>query len=406
MITQAMKKILVITSTFPRWQNDNEPPFVYELSQRLAQKNTVHILAPHTEGAALTEKLGHLQVTRFRYFFQKYQTLAYKGGILANLKQNRWRYLLLPWFLIAEFFALVRLLRRETFDIIHAHWLVPQGLIAIVACWFVKKPPIILCTSHGGDLFALRGGLFKKLKQFVLSRTTAITVVSQAMRETAISLGANSNKIQVIPMGVNLKTQFVPPATVQRENSLLFVGRLVEKKGLHFLLEALPLIVKKHPSVNLTIVGKGSDEYQLKQQVLELGLNKQVKFLGAVENHQLPRLYQSAKLVIFPSIVASDGDREGFGLVLVEALGCECAVVATDLPAMQDILTDNETGLIVPQKNALALANKVNYLLDNPALLLHLGKQGRKYVLERYDWEMITKRYDMLMEKVLRDGTN
>ncbi len=175
---------------------------------------------------------------------------------------------------------------------------------------------------------------------------------------------------------------------------------------MHFLLEALPAIIKKHPSVNLTIVGNGLDEYQLKQQVLELGLNKQIKFLGAVENHQLPRLYQIAKVVIFPSIVASDGDREGFGLVLVEALGCECAVVATDLPAMQDILTDNETGLIVPQKNALALANKVNDLLDNPTLLLHLGKQGRKYVLERYDWEMITKRYDMLMENMLRDGTN
>jgi len=191
------------------------------LSQRLAPKNTVHILAPHTEGAALTEKIGLLQVTRFRYFFQKYQTLAYKGGILANLKQNRWRYLLLPWFIIAEFFAVVRLLRRETFDIIHAHWLVPQGLIAIVACWFVKKPPAILCTSHGGDLFALRGWLFKKLKQFVLSRSTAITVVSQAMRNTAISLGVDGNKIQVVPMGVNLNTQFVPPVTVQKNRYYL-----------------------------------------------------------------------------------------------------------------------------------------------------------------------------------------
>jgi glycosyltransferase involved in cell wall biosynthesis len=163
----------------------------------------------------------------------------------------------------------------------------------------------------------------------------------------------------------------------------------------------LPLILKKHPQTTLTLIGSGTDEDKFKQQAIKLGFTQSVKFLGAIENHQLPAFYQSAKIVIFPSTGA-----EGFGLTVVEALGCECAVVATDLPAMQDILTDNETGLIVPQKNALALANKVNDLLDNPALLLHLGKQGRKYVLERYDWEMITKRYDMLMENMLRDGTN
>jgi len=395
------KKILVITSTFPHWKGDNEPPFVYELSQRLAQKNTVHILAPHTKGAALTEKLGPLQVTRFRYFFQKYQTLAYKGGILANLKQNRWRYLLLPWFIIAEFFALVRLLRRETFDIIHAHWLIPQALIVVLARLVVKNPPLLLCTSHGSDLFALRGKLFRQLKRFIIARITAMTVVSEAMRNTALSLGANDDKLKVIPMGVDLKKQFVPPLSRRNNKALLFVGRLVKQKGISYLLAALPLILKKHPQTTLTIIGSGASEEKFKQQVIKLELSQSVKFLGAIENHQLPAFYQSAKIVIFPSTGA-----EGFGLTVVEALGCECAVVATDLPAMQDILIDNETGLIVPQKNAMALANKVNYLLDNPALHLRLGKQGRKYVLERYDWEIITKRYDMLMENILRDGTN
>ncbi|MDM8562472.1 glycosyltransferase family 4 protein, partial [Candidatus Marithioploca araucensis] len=346
-------------------------------------------------------KLGNLQVTRFRYFFQKYQTLAYKGGILANLKQNRWRYLLLPWFIIAEFFALVRLLRRETFDIIHAHWLIPQTLIVVLARQFVKNPPLLLCTSHGSDLFALRGKLFRQLKRFIIARITAMTVVSEAMRNIALSLGANDDRLKVIPMGVNLKKQFVPPLSRREKKTLLFVGRLVKQKGISYLLAALPLIFKKHPQTTLTIIGSGADEEKFKQQVIKLELSQSVKFLGAIENHQLPAFYQSAKIVIFPSTGA-----EGFGLTVVEALGCECAVVATDLPAMQDILTDNETGLIVPQKNALALANKVNDLLDNPALLLHLGKQGRKYVLERYDWEMITKRYDMLMENMLRDGTN
>ncbi|RKZ78693.1 MAG: glycosyltransferase family 4 protein [Candidatus Parabeggiatoa sp. nov. 1] len=391
------KQILVITSTFPRWQGDKEPPFVYELSQRLAQHYTVHILAPHAEGAALTEQFNNLRVTRFRYFFTKYQTLAYGGGILPNLKQNRWRYLLVPFFIIAEWFALVRLLRQEKFDLIHAHWLVPQGLVALLAAAFFKKSPPILCTSHGGDLFGLQGKLFKKLKQFVLKRSTALTVVSHTMQETALSLGAEAAKIQVIPMGVDLINQFVPTPTTQRENALLFVGRLVEKKGLHYLLAALPLIIKQHSNVTLTIAGSGTDESKLKKQVIDLELNQYVKFLGAVENEQLPVLYQSSEIVIFPSIIATDGDREGFGLVLVEALGCECAVAASDLPAMQDILTDNENALIFKQKNSQDLAEKVNQLLSNRQLCLSLGKRGRQNMLERYDWEIITEKYRLLM---------
>jgi len=400
-----IKKILVITSTFPRWQGDKEPPFVYELSQRLAEHYTVHVLAPHTFGAALTELFGKLKVTRFSYFFQKYQTLAYGGGILPNLKQNRWRYLLVPFFIIAEWFALVRLLRQEKFDLIHAHWLVPQGLVAMLALAFFKKAPLFICTSHGGDLFGLQGKLFKKIKQLVLKRATVLTVVSQTMRKTAVSLGAEAAKVQVIPMGVNIKTQFIPPLTAQRENSLLFVGRLVEKKGLHYLLMALPLIIKQHPNMTLTLIGHGPEEPKLKKQVTDLKLNQYVKFLGAVENDQLPAWYQSSKIVIFPSIVAADGDREGFGLVLVEALGCECAVAASDLAAMQDILKDQENALIFKQKNAQDLADKVNELLGNPQWCVSLGKRGRQDMLTRYDWEIITEKYRLLIDSVHPETT-
>jgi len=395
------KKILVITSTFPRWQGDLEPPFVYELSKRLSKNYTVHLLAPHAQGAALCEHFNNINVTRFRYFFTKYQTLAYNGGILSRLKQNRWRYLLVPFFIIAEWFAIIRLLRRENFDLIHAHWLVPQGFVALLATVFFKKSPPILCTSHGGDLFGLQGKLFKKLKQWVLKRSSAITVVSQAMRETALSLGADANKIEVISMGVDLKNQFIPTLAGRDGNNLLFVGRLVEKKGLDSLLAALPLIINQYPNVILTIAGSGPDELKLKKQVVDLNINNSVKFLGAVENEQLPALYQSSEIVVFPSIIAADGDREGFGLVLVEALGCESAVVASDLPAMQDILTDNKNAFIFEQKNSQQLAEKVNYLLSNPQLRASLGKQGRQDMLERYDWEMITERYSTLMQHVM-----
>jgi glycosyltransferase involved in cell wall biosynthesis len=395
------KKILVITSTFPRWQGDKEPPFVYELSRRLSRNFSIHILAPHAENAALHEKFDTLVVTRFPYFFKKYQTLAYNGGILSNLKQNHWRYGLVPFFAIAQFFALIRLLRKEKFDAIHAHWIIPQGLIGVLARFFITNPPPLLCTSHGGDLFALRGKLFEKIKKIVLNQSIEITVVSQTMRESVLNLGISNEKIHVIPMGVDIENRFIPNSNKRRENSLLFVGRLVEKKGLHDLLTALPFIIAKHPSVTLTIVGTGPDEAALKKRSTELALNRSVMFLGAIENNALPALYQSSEIVVFPSIIAADGDREGFGLVLVEALACECAAVVSDLPAMQDIVIDNESALIFQQKNPTQLAEKIIQLLDNTELRHSLGKQGRQTVLARYDWEIIAQRYSALIKKIL-----
>jgi glycosyltransferase involved in cell wall biosynthesis len=132
----------------------------------------------------------------------------------------------------------------------------------------------------------------------------------------------------------------------------------------------------------------------------ELGLEDSVRFLGAVKHDSLPKLYGESDVVVFPSVVSKDGDREGFGLVLVEALGCECATVVTDLPAMRDIIIDGKTGLVVPQKSIQQLAEKVVCLLDDPKLGRSLGKEGRRYVENRYDWNYITIKYAALIESI------
>jgi glycosyltransferase involved in cell wall biosynthesis len=270
----------------------------------------------------------------------------------------------------------------------------------VLARMFMKSPSPLLCTSHGADLYGLKGILFNRVKRFVLTHSSAVSVVSRAMRKEVIRLEKGYAKARVIPMGVDLQNQFVPLPEKPEKGSLLFVGRLVEKKGARYLIEAIPHILKKHPHIMLRIAGDGPEKPALRKQVSELRADDRVQFLGAVENSSLPALYQSSDVVIFPSVIADDGDQEGFGLVLVEALGCECAVVVTDLPAMQDIITDGKTGIVVPQKNVRELAEKVVYLLDNPSLGRSLGKRGRQYVLEKYDWESIVLQYVSLMESM------
>ena len=90
------KSILVTTSTFPRWPRDKEPPFVFELCARLQERYDIHVLSPHFKGAAREEQIGGMRVTRFHYCPAQLESLAYQGGILANLKERPWKYSLVP----------------------------------------------------------------------------------------------------------------------------------------------------------------------------------------------------------------------------------------------------------------------------------------------------------------------
>ncbi len=394
------KRLLILTSTFPRWKGDEDPPFVFELCKRLKNNYDIQVLTPHFPGVKPEEQYDGIHVKRFRYFFSSWERLAYQGGILANLRQNPWKYVLVPPFLLAEFIALVRLLRRQRFDLIHAHWLFPQGAIALLARLLTKPSPPLLCTSHGGDLFGLKGSILSRIKKWVILNSDAMTVVSQGMQEEIKKLVNNHGRIHVVPMGTDLKNRFIPPKEKANSGSLLFVGRLVEKKGLKYLIEALPLILKRYPLTKLRIAGDGPERRKLEFKCAELGITDRVIFLGAVRYNLLPELYRTSDVVVFPSIIAEGGDQEGFGLVLVEALGCECATITTDLPAMQDIIIDEKTGLVVPQKNIRQLAERVICLLDDPALRRSLGQEGRCFVVERYDWGSISRKYVALIESI------
>jgi glycosyltransferase involved in cell wall biosynthesis len=181
------------------------------------------------------------------------------------------------------------------------------------------------------------------------------------------------------------------------------VGRVVEKKGLRFLIEAMPQILERHPDANLCVAGDGQELNVIKKLADNLGVADRIKFLGALANKALPKLFQTADVVVFPSIIAANGDREGFGLVLVEALGCECAAVVTDLPAMRDIVRDRKTALIVPQQNSQQIADKVIQLLDNHSLRKSIGKEGRRYVVQRFDWKTVTEQYKNIINLIIDD---
>ena len=152
-------------------------------------------------------------------------------------------------------------------------------------------------------------------------------VVSQAMKEKVLSLGAERENVHVIPMGVDLKNKFVLADIPKKKRAILFVGRLVEKKGLKYLIDAFNELQMKYSDASLVIVGKGPEETNIRQQIFKYQIESSVKLMGALTHAGLDKIYQLHDIAVFPFIEDSTGDMEGFGLVMVEAMGDRKSVV-------------------------------------------------------------------------------
>ncbi len=393
-------RVLVLTSTFPRWQGDVEPSFVLQLCRGLQRHCEVRVVAPHFHGAADHEILQGVTVDRFHYWISRWQTLAFEGGIANRLRRAPWKMVMLPFFMASQLLLARKLLRRESFDAIHAHWIIPQGLVALLAVWGMPAPrPRLLCTSHGGDWYVGRGALLTRLKRRILRHMAAVAVVGERMRESMVDAGVEAAKISVLPMGADLKNLFVPRPDMGRDpNIVLFAGRLVEKKGLPYLIHAMAVLRSRRPAVRLLIAGWGPEEPALRQQVAELGLDEGVEFLGAVPHPDLADWYRRAALAVFPFVTAQGGDEDGLGLVIVEALGCECPVVASALPAVKDTVIHEHTGLLVPPRNSGELASAIERLLEDPGFAGRLGQAGRGHVIRRFDWDTVSLKYARWLE--------
>ncbi len=397
--------LLVLASTYPRWSGDHEPGFVHELARRLTDRFQVIALVPSAPGAAARETLDGVDVIRYRYAPRRFETLVSDGGIVTNLRLHRWKLLLIPVFVFAQSWQSWFLLRTRQIDVIHAHWLLPQGLVSAALGKIPSRTPPFLVTSHGADLFALRGKLLDALKRFVVRKAAMVTVVSDAMRTELARLGVDIADVRVQPMGVDLETLFVPdPGTKRSRDEILFVGRLVEKKGLRHLIDAMPAILQACPTVHLTVVGFGPEEAGRRAQVEGMGLRDKVHFAGALSQAELPPLYQRAAVFVAPFVQATSGDQEGLGLVCLEAAGCGCPVVVSDLPATQKVLPEGPGCIRVAPGDSAALTAAVVDILIRRDVHLHGAQVGRQSIIQNFDWRVVSGNYANLLETTIGGG--
>lgn len=391
----ARPTVLVLASTYPRWDGDPEPGFVHELARRLTGRFRVLALVPHAAGAKARETLDGVEVIRYRYAPSTWETLVNDGGIVINLRRAKWKLLLVPTFVLGQAWAAWRLFRSERIDVIHAHWLIPQGLIAAFLRSLSGRGVGVVATSHGSDVRALRGRFMRAARRLVAQKATAITTVSTMLRDALVADGVAASKIRVLPMGVDLDHRFTPDNSVPRsDRQLLFVGRLVEGKGVDRLLNAIPAVLSQIPDTRLVIAGGGPMSGALRAQAERLGISDAVRFEGALPQQRLPDLYRRAALFVAPF-----GEREGLGLVLVEAIGCGCPVLVGAAPAVKDILGDAWRRHTVDTGDATTLSSRIIDALSAPALVREQAAVLRRQVVEGFDWNMIAERHARMFEE-------
>jgi glycosyltransferase involved in cell wall biosynthesis len=389
------RRICVLTSNFPRWEGDSTTPFVLHLAQDLmAEGWEVEVLAPHAPGAAGHEILGRVAVTRFRYLWpEAAESVCYQGGALINLRRNPLNWLKLPALVAAEAIALWRLARRRRYDLIHAHWILPQGFVGVLVGRSLGIPCLI--TVHGGDIFALGGRLLGAFKRYALTRAAAVTVNSSATEAAVRAVAPDIAELSRIPMGARVPGP--PDADALREIRaryapggaplLVFVGRLVAEKGVGDLLRALALLHGEGLGAHAMFLGEGQERARFEALAAELGLAEAVHFLGWIAPEAVPAYLAAADVFVAPSKTGRDGWMEGQGLTIVEALLGGTPVIATRTGGIVDLISNRKSGLLVDQSAPGEIAAAIGEIIDNRGLADELATAGREDALRRFTRE-------------------
>lgn len=380
-------RILCVTSNLPRWVGDATTPFVLHLAQDLQALGwQVDLLAPHAPGAATRELLDGVPVERFRYLWpERQQSVCYQGGALINLRRRPLNYLKLPALVIAQWQAVARRLASRSYDILHSHWILPQGFVGRLAGWRTAVPHVI--TAHGGDVFGLGAAPWRAAKRWAIAGADALTVNSSVTEAAVRAWGDTTTPVHRIPMGVAMQTptpmqqaqaqQIRARACPQGESLLLFTGRLVEEKGVADLLQAMAWLHGQGKAVRLLILGEGQDRGAFERLASALGLAKQVCFTGWIESAQLSAYRCAADVLIAPSRTAANGWVEAQGLSVLEAMADGLAVIATASGGVIDVVEHDKTGVLVPEGDPLALAQHIDRLLMAPQWRAQLTQNAR-----------------------------
>jgi glycosyltransferase involved in cell wall biosynthesis len=288
---------------------------------------------------------------------------------------------------------LIKLKNLFETDVVHS--LAPLSSARVIR----KKLPLVSHFQHYESIDRPMHLLYKPfhhhIEKAAYSNSNLVIAPSEFSKKTLCeAFGLLEERIKVVPHGVDV-SRFAPTEKDSKGISLLFVGELEERKGIRYLIEAFGSIINIHEDIELILVGKGTQELELKQLTRKLNLEKHIKFAGYVDgwSNEITDYYNSADIFVFPSL------KEGFGMVLVEAMACGLPVISTNTSAIPEVVGD--AGILVEPRNPRVLADAIIRLIEDIGLRKRLGKKGRRRVVEEFTWDIVTDKILGIYEEVI-----
>ena len=404
-------KILMLTSSYPKYPGDVTAPFIEAIAQySQANGHQVTVILPYHPDLNRQPVEKGVRFYPYKYALRKnWNIWGYAASLRGDVKVRKLIYVLLPFVMLSSFWKMWRLTGRENYDLIQAHWVIPNAPIAVLV-GFLRHIPIVI-SLHGSDIYiAEQIKPVGWLAGWAFRRAAAVTASSPDLLERAQRLGAPSSpgRAAVIPYGVDPTAFKVPERSrveIRQELGftpdhpvLLMVGRLVYKKGFEYAIRALPEVLKSYPDACLVIAGAGDLMGPLKNLAAELKVASKVRFEGPIPHDRLPDYLTACDLFLLPSIVDDKGNVDGLPNTLLEAMSMEKAVIASMVAGVPLAVTDGENGRLVPQRDPAALATAILDLLNDPALREKYGKAARRKVLDELNWTAISARYSRIFK--------
>lgn len=285
-----------------------------------------------------------------------------------------------------------RRVRREDVSVIHAHFATAASEVAGHAAALADIPFTV--TAHAKDIYTRENA--GQLTRRIAAASTVVTVTDHNRRHLRVKLP--NTRVALVRNGVPVGAPYGPSL----EGPILAVARLVEKKGLDVLIDAMVMVRTMHRTARLSIIGDGPLRDDLEQRTVELGLADHVRFLGAQPSTVVDAAYGAAAMVVLPCRVAADGDRDGLPTVLVEAMAHAVPVISTDVVGIGELIDDGTTGLLVAPDDPADLARAIVALIDDPARAHALGRAGWDRVGTTFDPAESARELQAVFEGAIR----
>jgi len=386
--------ILFLTQTYPRFAGDTAGPFIRDLARGLVRGgDRVTVLTPHAAGLPARWEDDGLDVISFRYAPARFELVGYSRTLEADERVKPGAALAAPLYALGARQAVARALRSERYDLVHAHWIVPNGVVAASA---VGGTPLAV-GLHGSDVFLAEGPGARRLAGWALGRAALVTGCSPELVDRICVLGFPAERARVIPYGVDVEVFSPHPGRGHRWRErlgvpaeaplLLSVGRMATKKGFHVLLEALPALLAGQPDLHVVLAG-GGDLLERFREASRPWPGR-VHLPGIVLRDALPDLYRAADLFVLPAVHDARGNVDGLPNVILEAMATGLPVVASGISGIPLAVEHGRTGLLVPEKDPQALLAALRLLLAGGDQARSLGAAGRAKAETRLTWDAV-----------------